>query len=720
MAKCTAVLLLAASAQAATQRSASRAQVSPVGKIVEMLGSMKAKTESDLAAEKKSFEEFMNYCDDEAKAKDYAIKTGNRQIQDLKANIEEANAEASGLADDIQEIGQVISGKEEELAKATKLRGEAVANFQATEAELMNSLQELSEASTHVAKGDASSLLQADVSADSDRLDKIVSALSKVVDSALLAEPDRQQLSSFLQSSDSDEASNIGGVAQVLEDTRDKADKQLSDCRKAETKAQQEFELMRQGLENEIKTQKEKLAEATNRKAACEETASMSSGDLGEAEKTKAADSEFLDSLRIDCQQKAVEWEQRMRSGKGEIEAIEKATEILEKGVRASFLQVSARTLRASARAGLRLRSGAGLRMHARMHSRMHAKRRGIRDPFADDDDEDSSNDDEKNDGDDDGDDGGDSLAQANARMKVVSQLKDLGEYYHSFLLTQISNRARADPMAKVKTLIEEMIAKLMQEAAEEATGKAFCDAEIGKSKKAQEEKGGKLRKVTARLDEASSTKSELEVEIKELEASIAEIDKGQQEATKIRTEEKAEFKQTQSDLTSSEEACAQAVAVLKSYYDNASFLQVSSSSRRASSRLRDTASDSGPEAGAQIIDFLMMAEEDFAKQLAEVETDEAKDAAAYEKLSNENKLAKATKQMEVKGKTSETKSLQVTIDDHSEDKSSLEKELQAVDMYLEKLKPQCETKTDTPEEKAAARKAEIEGLKDALSVLEG
>merc|ERR1719331_1236520 len=134
----------------------------------------------------------------------------------------------------------------------------------------------------------------------------------------------------------------------------------------------------------------------------------------------------------------------------------------------------------------------------------MHAKRRGIRDPFADDDDEDSSNDDAKDDGDDDGDDGGDSLAQANARMKVVSRLKDLGEHYHSFLLTQISNRARADPMAKVKTLIEEMIAKLMQEAAEEATGKAFCDAEIGKSKKSQEDKGGKLRKVTARLDEAS------------------------------------------------------------------------------------------------------------------------------------------------------------------------------------------------------------------------
>ena len=39
---------------------------------------------------------------------------------------------------------------------------------------------------------------------------------------------------------------------------------------------------------------------------------------------------------------------------------------------------------------------------------------------------------------------------------------------------------------------------------------------------------------------------------------------------------------------------------------------------------------------------------------------------------------------------------------------------------YLDKLKPQCESKAMSYEEKVARREAEIDGLKEALSILEG
>merc|ERR1719421_1290539 len=116
--------------------------------------------------------------------------------------------------------------------------------------------------------------------------------------------------------------------------------------------------------------------------------------------------------------------------------------------------------------------------MTARAHRALH-------DPFADDEDDD-----------DDSDDNSDNLAQAQARIKVVDRLHSLGQTYHSYIFAQIANHAKADPMEKVKGLIEEMIAKLMQEANEEATQKAFCDGEIGKSNAAKEEKGSKLAKV--------------------------------------------------------------------------------------------------------------------------------------------------------------------------------------------------------------------------------
>jgi hypothetical protein len=83
------------------------------------------------------------------------------------------------------------------------------------------------------------------------------------------------------------------------------------------------------------------------------------------------------------------------------------------------------------------------------------------------------------------------------------------------------------------------MIAKLLKEAEEEATQKAFCDAEMGKSKTSQEEKTMTLDKLQARIDGATSTISENTEAIKTLEAEVAAIDKAQAEATAIRTTEK-------------------------------------------------------------------------------------------------------------------------------------------------------------------------------------
>merc|ERR1719161_558051 len=74
----------------------------------------------------------------------------------------------------------------------------------------------------------------------------------------------------------------------------------------------------------------------------------------------------------------------------------------------------------------------------------------------------------------------------------------------------------------------------------------------------------------------------------------------------------------------------------------------------------------------------------------------------------------------EVKAKQSEVKSLTVAIENGSADSDGVQKELDAVLEYLDKLKPQCETKAMSYEEKKQRREAEIAGLKEALSILSG
>merc|ERR1719159_1793801 len=199
------------------------------------------------------------------------------------------------------------------------------------------------------------------------------------------------------------------------------------------------------------------------------------------------------------------------------------------------------------------------------------------------------------------------------ARSQVVRILRKLAKTQSSYARAQLAAQAQSDPFGKIRGLIEEMIAKLTKEAAEEADQKSFCDEEISESKAKQAELSGKLDKTKARIAKAEADKAKLQEEIKTLEEEIAEIDAGQSEATKVRQEEHAEYLKASSDFKLSAAAVAKAIDVLSEYYNNAGFLQVAS---KEAPELGGAKSD----VGSTIVSILEVAESDFTSLLAESE----------------------------------------------------------------------------------------------------
>lgn len=370
---------------------------------------------------------------------------------------------------------------------------------------------------------------------------------------------------------------------------------------------------------------------------------------MSKTEDSKAADAAFLEKLVSECQNKAVEWEQRQKSATAEMEAIEKAKEILSSGVKAMFVQLSVKktSLRAKAKAD-------------------------------------------------------------DAREQLIHTLKRLGREYNSFALMQMASAAKADPFAKVRGMVEEMISKLEKQAQEEATHEAFCQEEQAKSKKSRKVKQASVDKYQTRLDKASATVDTLTQEIGDLQQQLADASKAKAEATKIRAQENADYKVSSKDFRESADAVTQAITVLREFYGGASFIQ------------QPSFGSSKGDAGGSIISFLEVSQEDFERLYAETEQDEQEAKAAYEKLMQEDAVSTATKKASVKAKQSEVKSLKTAIQDSGSDLTSANEELDAVMEYIEKLKPQCESKAMTYEERKARRDAEIAGLKEALEILAG
>merc|ERR1712139_726905 len=85
-------LMLVCPAGVAALGQGLKSKISPVQKIVQMIDEMAGKVQKELDETTADFEEYAKFCDDEAVAKDYAIKDGKESMEELDATITDTSA----------------------------------------------------------------------------------------------------------------------------------------------------------------------------------------------------------------------------------------------------------------------------------------------------------------------------------------------------------------------------------------------------------------------------------------------------------------------------------------------------------------------------------------------------------------------------------------------------------------------------------------------------
>merc|ERR1719310_1462161 len=487
-----------------------------------------------------------------------------------------------------------------------------------------------------------------------------------------------------------------GGIIDLVEKLGEKFAEEKKALEKAEFNAKSAFEMAVKDLTAQIDTAGMEKGMKTTTKAKTIEAEGAAKGDLADTQASLAEDEKFLADLDSECKTKSFDYEQRQIVREGEIEAIEKAIEIMSGGEVAS--------------------ANSYTMLVQKKKVSLVQLRSSVRNPVQD---------------------------------AVANFLQQQADKTGSKLLSLIAQKAGSDPFVKVKKMIREMITKLMEEANAEADHKAFCDTEMGTNKQTRDKKTAQSEELNADIEELTAEISKLATEITELGSELAALDAALEQATTERFEEKAKNTETISDAKAGAAAVAQALAILKDFYEKAavpveqpapqqgpisydnralqilktssggaSFLQVDAQ-RQPGAPEMESGSYTGMENGG-VLGLMEVCQSDFEKVLAETEATETEAAKVFDEFKADSAQDKAVKETDSKHKVAEKSTKESDLATAKKDLRITQEELHSAMEYYEKLKPDCEKKVMSYAEKKAAREAEIESLKEALTLLVG
>jgi hypothetical protein len=294
------------------------------------------------------------------------------------------------------------------------------------------------------------------------------------------------------------------------------------------------------------------------------------------------------------------------------------------------------------------------------------------------------------------------------ANFEAVRFIRDLAKKQNSSVLAQLAQKMAAamqsgvqDPFAKVTGLIRDLIERLEAEAEADATEKAYCDKEMAFTEEKMAFRQDIIDKLTTSIDSMSAKSAKLKEQVATLQKELADLARAQAEMDKVRAEEKALYETDSAEMEKGIEGVKMALKILRDYY------------------AQDGKAHGAAEgAGNGIIGLLEVCESDFTQGLAEMTAAEATAAREYDTQTKENEITKTTKDQSVKYKTKEFKGLDKQTAEATEDRSSTQTELDSAKEYYKSLQARCVAKAETYEERVSRRTAEINGLKQALTIL--
>ncbi|CAE6972217.1 unnamed protein product [Symbiodinium sp. KB8] len=645
---------------------------------------MKDKGKKEMEAEQVQFGKFDQFCEMTLADKGRSISDAADKIETLEADIQQAISETERLTNEIAAHTSDIESTTTEKTEATELREKERGEFQTTLQDYTESVDAIGRALKALKEEDKKTSFVQLTAAKSLKL--MPSEAVDSIDAYLNAnkpKPVSEKPSLIMEATESEKPEpktyefQSGAAIQMLETLADKFVDERNKLEQEEQAKRHAYELLAQQLTVQISESKKEKSSKEQFKAKKVQSKASSEGDLAETKAEKEADEKFAKDLKATCAKKAAAFSERQKTRQEEIEAVGKAQEIISSGSVAGKAEKHL--------PGLLQRSPRGSVL-AFLRSDSHGDRKD----------------------------------------QVARFLQQRASALNSRMLSALAVRVGADPLGKVKKMIQQLLTKLNEQAKEEATKNTWCVTELATNKATREEKTDTSESLQSEIDTLKASIAKLTDESNTLSKDIAELDAGMASATDLREKEAAKNKIAVADAKEAQAAVAEALTVLKEFYAKAtgatSFVQSSSASLVTHGQPEifgdEAYTGMGGESGG-VLGMMEVIESDFARLEAETTAAEEAGKKEYDEFMDDSKADKATKETTLKQKTTKKNSDAQELSTRESDLEGTQKELEAANAYLEKLRPDCIDTGKSYAERKAQREQEITDLKEAVEMLE-
>merc|ERR1719473_1433717 len=679
-----------------------RADVTPVQKVIQMVEELQAKVSEEGKAEAATYDKFACFCKSKTDEKVKAIAEEEQTVKDLQTEFTTLSADRDTLDQNIQDLTTEIADYEEEIKTAQEVRAEEKATFEAALLDVTKSVTQLEKA---VETLKASALLQGKSSSSAlAHVQGMMKTAVNMADAMGLVE-DNSGLFAFMQQPVMDvpvadysfhAGDIVGTVEKLLKAFRDKK----VDLETTEAKAISDFERRQQSLKHMLTAAKESLEEKNKERTTTTEAIATAQGDMTNMNAVLNDDRTYLKDLTIKCELKAKQWDQRSSMRSAELSAITQALTVLQGQVATQAEKVGEGGRSAMLQEGGIAEDDDLQVSFVQKRALRLVKKAGVVPAQSDED---------------------------MIRSKLIAIFRDAGKKYKSPVLSTLAIKVAEDPFVKIKGMIQDMIEKLLEEEADEANHKGWCDEEISKTVKDRDYRLKDIEDLHASLEELNAREEKLTLEKTELEEQVATLNSDYANQTKARAEEKAENEETVTEAKDGVSAIKQALEIMSHFYGEAAKATVEEGLIQQPS-VEDDAPDAGFDGaytGAQgsstgIVGMMEVILGDFERTISDTEELEASQKKEFVDYERETQVSISTKSSALAATSDDLTSTQEEIAADFKEIKTQQGLFDTKTKEWEELLPGCVADPGMSyEERVERRETEITALKDAYCILD-